>query len=428
MAATPLTWQDKFLTLQNVPLKLIAEHYSTPCYVYSETAIVDRIQEYQQALSPLNFHLAYAMKANSHKQIINTMHKNGLGFDIVSGGELERLSYCNIPGENIIFSGVGKTEQELQQALAYNIGCFNIESEDELYTLAKISEQQHQKAPIAIRVNPDIDAKTHPYISTGLHENKFGIDIEKALTLYQDISINYPSLNIIGIAAHIGSQLTELSPLKENTECLIALSEKLKAQGVNLKRIDIGGGLGIPYQASDTPPSIDEFGKMLKQQFKNRSEAVYLEPGRSLVAEAGVLLTSIIRLKKTPYKNFAIVDAAMTELMRPTLYNAYHPILPLEKSLENNLSNSDEVYDIVGGVCETGDWLGKDRKLNIKKHDLLAIGASGAYGTALSSNYNSRGRVPEIWLNKQSNASSLGEQITEREPVERISELERLLS
>ncbi len=414
------TYQENSLHCESVPLVDIAQQYGTPCYVYSRQEITDRYLGYTKAFGSHPHQICYAVKANGNVAILNVLAKLGAGFDIVSVGELERVIAAGGDPKKVIFSGVGKLPYEIERALELDIGCFNIESEVELDTIQKIAAQQNKLAPISFRVNPDVDAQTHPYISTGLQENKFGVPIEDAPRLYQKAA-SYSHIKIKGVDCHIGSQLTQLSPLLDAFERVLNLVDQLNNQGIDIDHIDMGGGLGVCYQ-EETPPSPEIYVAALleKLALKNYSKqyTIQLEPGRSIIANAGALVTKVAVIKPTTAKNFAIVDAAMNDLLRPALYQAWQAILPVEAKDESET----KIYDIVGPVCETGDFLGKNRSLAINVNDLLAVMSAGAYGFVMSSNYNARNRVAEILVD--GNAFHL---IRRREMLSDQLALERLL-
>lgn len=390
---TAFEYRDGELYAEQLPLKTIAEQVGTPSYIYSRTAIIDAFDVYQNALGEYPGLVCYAVKANSNLAVLNALVTAGAGFDIVSGGELERVLEAGGSPEKIIFSGVGKTREEMRQALDAGIACFNVESDSELDRLAEVAKELGKIAPISLRVNPDVDAKTHPYISTGLKDNKFGISIDIAEQTYHHAQ-SLPSVKIVGIDAHIGSQLTDLQPLEDACDRLLALYDRLAASGINIQHIDVGGGIGVVYK-DETPPPIAEYFATLKAKIGERNLAIYCEPGRSIVANAGVLLTKVEYLKETKDKNFAIIDAAMNDYIRPALYQAWQHILPVRKTEEDI---KEKNWDIVGPVCESADFVGRDRKLKLKEDDLLAIMSAGAYGFVMSSNYNTRGRVAEVMV------------------------------
>ena len=382
------------LHLEGVSLKMLAAQYGTPLYVYSRQALEEAYQAYAQAFAATPHLICYAVKANSSLAILNQFAKLGCGFDIVSGGELARVLAAGGDAAKVVFSGVGKTTDEMRAALKADILCFNVESVSELHRLNLVAGEMGQIAPVSFRVNPDVDPKTHPYISTGLKENKFGVPIADAPALYR-LAASLPNLKITGIDCHIGSQLTDLSPLADAADRVLALVDALAQEGITLHHIDLGGGVGIRYN-DETPPDLESYGHTLATRFSGRREKLLLEPGRSLVGNAGLLLTRVEYLKPGEGKNFAIVDAAMNDLMRPALYEAYHEIV----GVENNTGASQR-YDVVGPICETGDFIGFARDLVIEENDLLAILSAGAYGMSMASNYNSRPRAAEILVNKK---------------------------
>jgi diaminopimelate decarboxylase len=387
-------YQDNHLQAEQVDLKDIASRFGTPCYVYSRAALEQNWQAFDQAFGKVPHRICYAVKANSNIAILNLFARLNSGFDIVSLGELERVLSAGGDPAKIVFSGVGKKSVEITRALEAGIYCFNVESADELERINALAKQVGKIAPVALRINPNIDARTHPYIATGLKENKFGIEFEKTVPLCIDIK-KLTHLKLIGIACHIGSQLTELSPFIEALDRVKELAGQILKEGIKLEHLNIGGGLGIRYQ-DEQPPSIKEYVNTLCEHMQGLPYQIILEPGRAITANAGILLTAVEYLKHTPHKNFAIVDAAMNDLMRPALYNAWQNILPVninEKALQ-------EEYDIVGPVCETGDFLGKNRKLSISVGSLLAICSAGAYGFSMSSNYNSRPRAAEVMVDQ----------------------------
>jgi len=385
-------YKNGVLYAENVNLQEVAAQYGTPCYVYSQSAIEENWRAFDTALGEQPHLVCYAVKANSNLSILKTLADLGSGFDLVSGGELERVLLAGGKPQNIVFSGVGKSRAEIQRALEVGIGCFNVESPNELQQIQLVAQSLNKQAPISIRVNPDVDAQTHPYISTGLKQNKFGIEIDKALALYQTAS-NLPNIQIIGVDCHIGSQLTNLSPFLDALDRVLNLIDQLDKNNIKINHLDIGGGLGVRYR-DETPPQISEYVNAIKAKLGNKSYKLFIEPGRAIVANAGILLTKIEYLKEgSDNKHFAIVDAAMNDLIRPSLYSAWQNIIPVK---QNDLPVQN--YDIVGPICETGDFLGKDRVLSIKENDLLAICSAGAYGFAMSSNYNTRQRVAEVFV------------------------------
>ena len=382
---------DGILHCEDVSLEAIAATYGTPTYLYSRSAIETAFLDYQSALSDIPHLICYAVKANSNLAILNVLAQLGAGFDVVSLGELERVVAAGGDPSKVVFSGVGKTNAEMQRALDLKIRCFNIESEAELLSLAELANGAGYVAPISIRVNPDVDAGTHPYISTGLRENKFGVEVAVARALYQ-IAEEHTALNPVGVDCHIGSQIEETAPFVESLECLLDLVHDLRTLGIRLQHIDLGGGLGVNYQA-ETPPSIHDYVAVLKERLQDQALELVLEPGRSIVAEAGALITEVLYLKPTADKHFAIVDAAMNDLLRPALYSAWQDIQPV--TLQDGESH---VWDVVGPICETGDFLGKNRAMVLSQGDLLSIMGAGAYGFGMASNYNSRPRVAEVMV------------------------------
>lgn len=379
------------LYAEAVPLETIANKFGTPCYVYSRAALTATYHAFEQAFAEDPFLICYAVKANSNLAILNLLARLGSGFDIVSGGELLRVTKAGGDPKKTVFSGVGKMADEMRMALAAEILCFNVESIAELQLLDQIAAAMNKIAPVSLRVNPDVDAKTHPYISTGLKENKFGIPVDEAEQIYLSAD-QFPHVQFIGLDCHIGSQLTELAPFVAAAEKLAKLLQLLLSKGIQISHLDLGGGLGIRY-ANDTPPSIHAYVNALRKTVKLTNQQLLIEPGRSMIGNAGLLLTRTAYIKHTPDRHFAIVDAAMNDLMRPSLYNAYHEILPVLK--RNTTANN---YQVVGPVCETGDFLGHDRKLSLQAEDLLAVMSAGAYGMSMSSNYNSRPRVAEVMV------------------------------
>ena len=387
----PFSRHDGILHCEGVSLEAIAATYGTPTYLYSRSAIETAFLDYQSALSDIPHLICYAVKANSNLAILNVLAQLGAGFDVVSLGELERVVVAGGDPSKVVFSGVGKTTTEMQRALDLKIRCFNIESEAELLAVAELANDAGCVAPISIRVNPDVDAGTHPYISTGLRENKFGVDVALARRLYQ-IADEHIALNPVGVDCHIGSQIEEIAPFVQSLECLLDLVNDLRTLGVRLEHIDLGGGLGVNYQA-ETPPSIHDYVGVLKERLADQALELVLEPGRSIVAEAGALITEVLYLKPTSDKHFAIVDAAMNDLLRPALYSAWQDIQPV--TLQDGESH---VWDVVGPICETADFLGKNRAMVLSQGDLLAIMGAGAYGFGMASNYNSRPRVAEVMV------------------------------
>lgn len=385
------SYRNGELFAEDVALTTVAERYGTPTYVYSHAALTEHFLAYQNALSDCDHLICYAVKANSNLAVLNVLAKLGAGFDIVSIGELERVLAAGGDPKKIIFSGVGKQPVEMERALDVGIHCFNVESEAELHVLNKVASACGKVADISLRVNPDVDANTHPYISTGLRDNKFGIDIQGALEVYLTAQ-KMASLNIVGVDCHIGSQLTETAPFIDALMRVLVLVDELADNGIDLKHLDLGGGLGVCYK-DEQPPHPADYIAELRQHLDSRDITLVLEPGRSIAANAGVLLTRVEYLKPGQEKNFAIVDVAMNDMIRPALYQAWLTIDPVAPR-----TGVASTWDIVGPVCETGDFLGKDRELVIAQGDLLCIGSSGAYGFTMSSNYNSRGRAAEIMV------------------------------
>jgi diaminopimelate decarboxylase len=391
------SYQDRQLYAENVRLADIAEQVGTPCYVYSRAFIEDRFRAFDAALAGHDHLVCYAVKANSNLAVLNLLARLGSGFDIVSGGELERVLAAGGEAAKIVFSGVGKTRAEMRRALSAGIHCFNVESEAELEILNDVAGKLGQQAPVALRVNPDVDPATHPYIATGLKHNKFGIDIARAPAAYQRAQ-SLPNLRITGIACHIGSQLTDMAPLMEALDRVLALAGVLMDKGVALQHLDLGGGLGIRYN-EERPPEPGEYVRAILGRLQSRDPRcqrlrLLFEPGRAIVGNAGLLLTRVLFLKPGAERNFAVVDAAMNDLMRPSLYDAWHDIAPVAVDAPRTL----RTYDVVGPVCESGDFLGRERQLGIEAGDLLAVVSAGAYGFTMSSNYNTRPRVPEVMV------------------------------
>jgi len=402
------------LYAEQVDLAKLANDYGTPCYVYSRAALEQHWQAFDQALHAYPHLVCYAVKANSNLAVLQVLAQLGSGFDIVSGGELERVLRAGGKAHQVVFSGVGKTTEEIRRALEVGILTFNVESPAELWRLNQVAGAMGRRAPMAVRVNPDVDANTHPYISTGLKENKFGLDLATAYEIYQQAT-TLPHIQIVGIACHIGSQLTTLAPLVDAWQRVRQLVEKLRETGIFLQHLDVGGGLGVRYR-DETPPSPQDYVAALAQVFKNQPVKILLEPGRAIAANAGVLLTKVEYLKATPHKHFAVVDAGMNDLLRPSLYQAWHEILPvLPRSNE-----TAQYYDIVGPICETGDFLGKERFLALREGDLLAVRSCGAYGFVMSSQYNTRPRAVELMVD--------GNQITVIRRRETITDLLNLES
>lgn len=383
---------DGQLWAENVALTQLAEQFGTPLYVYSRATLERHWHAFDKSVADHPHLVCYAVKANSNIGVLNTLARLGSGFDIVSGGELERVIAAGGDPAKVVFSGVGKTEAEMKRALQMKIKCFNVESEPELERLNKVAGELGVKAPISLRINPDVDAKTHPYISTGLRDNKFGIAFDRAAQAYR-LAQQLDHLTVCGIDCHIGSQLTALEPFIDATDRLLALIDELTAAGIKIKHLDVGGGLGVIYR-DELPPQPSDYAKALLSRLANHQDLeLIFEPGRAIAANAGVLLTKVEFLKHTEHKNFAIIDAAMNDLIRPALYQAWQDIIPLVPR-----QGEPTTYDLVGPVCETGDFLGKDRSLVLQAGDLLAVRSAGAYGFTMSSNYNTRARAAEVMV------------------------------
>jgi diaminopimelate decarboxylase len=409
-------YRDGKLYAENVAVSEIASTHGTPCYIYSRAALEAAFGEYQRALADCEHLVCYAVKANSNLAVLNVLARLGAGFDIVSAGELERVVAAGGEPGKIVFSGVGKKPQEMARALQLGIHCFNLESAAELEVLNRVAAELSVVAPVSVRVNPDVDAKTHPYISTGLRENKFGVTMEEALQVYRRAA-ELSHVEVIGLDCHIGSQLTELSPFLDALRRLLALIDALAGLGIEIRHLDLGGGLGVRYR-DETPPSISEYIAAIRRELGGRKLKLMFEPGRSIAANAGLLVTRVEYLKPTPQHNFALVDAAMNDMIRPALYQAWLDIQPVEPhDKAEKLS-----WDVVGPVCETGDFLGKDRELSLMQGDLLALFGAGAYGFSMSSNYNSRGRAPELMVD-----GDHVHLVRERETIADIMRTERCL-
>ena len=385
-------YRDGSLHAENVPVSDIAAAHGTPCYVYSRAALEAAFGEYQRALSGCEHLICYAVKANSNLAVLNVLARLGAGFDIVSGGELERVVAAGADPAKVVFSGVGKQPGEMRRALELGIHCFNLESAAELEVLDRVAGELGCVAAVSVRVNPDVDAGTHPYISTGLRENKFGVSMEEALTVYQRAAA-LPHVEVVGMDCHIGSQLTEISPFIDALQRLLALIDTLSASGITIRHLDLGGGLGVRYR-DEQPPSIADYISAIRAELAGRDLQLLFEPGRSIAANAGLLVTRVEYLKPTPEHNFALVDAAMNDMIRPALYQAWLDI----QAVEHSDTGQRALWDVVGPVCETGDFLGKDRELTLSQGDLLAVFGAGAYGFTMSSNYNTRPRAPEIMV------------------------------
>lgn len=407
---------DGQLWAEEVSLTELAQQHGTPLYVYSRATLERHWKAFDSSVENHPHLVCYAVKANSNIGVLNVLARLGSGFDIVSGGELERVIAAGGDAKKIVFSGVGKTAAEMKRALELGIKCFNVESEPELERLNKVAGELGVIAPISLRINPDVDAHTHPYISTGLRDNKFGIAFDRAPQVYA-LANSLPNLNVQGIDCHIGSQLTELTPFIDATDRLLTLIDELAAQGIHIRHLDVGGGLGVVYR-DELPPQPSDYAKALLSRLENHSHLeLIFEPGRAIAANAGILLTKVELLKPTEYKNFAIIDAAMNDLIRPSLYQAWMNIVPVAPRKGEAL-----MYDLVGPICETGDCLGKDRELVLEEGDLLAIRSAGAYGFVMASNYNTRGRAAEVIVD-----GNQAHVVRQREKIESLWELESLL-
>ncbi|NLJ50650.1 MAG: diaminopimelate decarboxylase [Alcaligenaceae bacterium] len=417
IAAPHFHYRENALFVEQLSIKELAKSHGTPLFIYSKAALKEAWDRYQEAIADRDVLICYAMKANSNLAILNLFAQWGAGFDIVSGGELARALKAGANPQKIIFSGVGKQAWEIQAALEANIKCFNVESIPELDLIQEVASSINKKAAISLRVNPDVDAKTHPYISTGLKDNKFGIAMEDALATYER-ALSLSHIEIVGLDCHIGSQITDISPYHDALERLLTLMDQLRDKGITLHHLDIGGGLGIRYQDEEQPHPRDLINPTLEalQARGYGNLQLALEPGRSLVGNSGILVTEALFLKPGESKNFAIVDAAMNDLIRPTLYDAYHGALAVEQRQGTGTN-----YDIVGPVCETGDWLAKDRQFELEAGDLLAIESTGAYGFVMSSQYNSRPRAAELLVD--GNKSYV---IRRRETIEELFEHESI--
>ncbi len=401
-------YRDGELFAEGVALSALAQRFGTPTYVYSRAHIEGQYRAYADALAGMPHLVCFAVKANSNIGVLNVLARLGAGFDIVSSGELERVLAAGGEPSRIVFSGVGKSRDDMRRALEVGVHCFNVESSVELERLQKVAAELGVKAPVSLRVNPDVDAGTHPYISTGLKENKFGIDIEQAEAVYARAA-ELPNLDVIGVDCHIGSQLTTLEPFLDALDRLLLLVDNLAARGIRIKHLDLGGGLGVQYR-DEQPPLAGDYIAAVRKRLAGRDLSLVFEPGRFIVANAGVLLTQVEYLKHTEHKDFAIIDAAMNDLIRPALYQAWMDVSPVQPR-DGEARN----YDLVGPICETGDFLAKDRQLVLAEGDLLAVRSAGAYGFVMSSNYNTRGRAAEVLVD--------GEQAFEVRRRETVQEL-----
>jgi len=410
-------YQHHQLMAENLPVKQLAEQFGTPLYIYSKATLERHWHAFDKAFGEHPHLVCYAVKSNPNIAILNVMAKLGSGFDIVSQGELERVLAAGGDPAKVVFSGVAKSEPEITRALEVGIRCFNVESEAELLRINEVAGRLGKTAPISLRVNPDVDAHTHPYISTGLKENKFGVSVEQAREVYK-LAATLPNIEIVGMDCHIGSQLTELQPFLDAVDRLIVLMEQLKQDGIALKHLDLGGGLGVTY-TDETPPHPTEYAKALWEKLNAFSELeIIVEPGRAITANAGILVTKVEYLKSNESRNFAIVDAGMNDMIRPALYQAYMNILEIDRTL----AREEKIYDVVGPICETSDFLGKQRKLAIAQGDYLAQRSAGAYGASMSSNYNSRPRTAEVMVD-----GDKAYLIRRREALNELWQLESLL-
>ena len=410
-------YKNNQLMAENLPVKQLAEQFGTPLYVYSKATLERHWHAFNNAFGEHPHLACFAVKSNPNIAILNVMAKLGSGFDIVSQGELERVLAAGGDAAKEVFSGVAKSHQEIARALEVNIRCFNVESEAELLRINQIAGEMSKIAPISLRVNPDVDAHTHPYISTGLKENKFGVSVEQAREVYK-LAATLPNIRIVGMDCHIGSQLTELQPFLDAVDRLIVLMEQLKQDGIHLKHLDLGGGLGVTY-TDEKPPHPTDYAKALWEKLSAFSELeIIVEPGRAITANAGILVTKVEYLKSNESRNFAIVDAGMNDMIRPALYQAYMNILEIDRTL----AREEKMYDVVGPICETSDFLGKQRKLAIAEGDYLAQRSAGAYGASMSSNYNSRPRTAEVMVD-----GDKAHLIRRREALNELWQLESLL-
>ena len=410
-------YKNNQLMAENLPVKQLAEQFGTPLYIYSKATLERHWHAFDNAFGEHPHLVCFAVKSNPNIAILNVMAKLGSGFDIVSQGELERVLAAGGDAAKVVFSGVAKSHQEIARALEVNIRCFNVESEAELLRINQIAGDMGKIAPISLRVNPDVDAHTHPYISTGLKENKFGVSVEQAREVYK-LAATLPNIKIVGMDCHIGSQLTELQPFLDAVDRLIVLMEQLKQDGIHLKHLDLGGGLGVTY-TDEAPPHPTEYAKALWEKLSAFSELeIIVEPGRAITANAGILVTKVEYLKSNESRNFAIVDAGMNDMIRPALYQAYMNILEIDRTL----AREEKMYDVVGPICETSDFLGKQRKLAIAEGDYLAQRSAGAYGASMSSNYNSRPRTAEVMVD-----GDKAYLIRRRETLNELWQLESLL-
>jgi len=392
------SYKGNELYAEGVPVRALAEKYGTPLYIYSYKTLLRHFKSYDEAYKDFPHIVCYALKANTNAAVLRLLAKNGCGADIVSGGELFRAMKAGIPSEKIVYAGVGKTEEEIRSALKAKILMFNVESEDELREIDRVAGRMRTKAPVALRINPDIDAKTHPYISTGMREHKFGISIDDALENYR-LASRLKNIRVVGVQKHIGSQITTMTPFVDALKRILVLFDELNRRKFDIKYLDIGGGLGITY-ADEKPPVPADIAKKLLPIINGRDITLLMEPGRSIVGNAGILVTKVLYLKKGEGKEFVIVDAGMNDLMRPSLYDAYHHIIPVARKKRNMI-----MTDIVGPICESGDFLAKGRKIEkVNRGEYLSVMSAGAYGMSMSSNYNSRPFVAEVMVNGETHS------------------------
>ena len=416
-------YRDDRLWAEDVDILAHVAQWGTPCYVYSRATLERHWRAFDNALSSIPHLVCYAVKANSNLAVLNVLARLGSGFDIVSVGELERVLAAGGDAAKVVFSGVGKRPDEIERALEVGIRCFNVESTAELAVINDIASTHGIEAPVSLRVNPDVDAKTHPYISTGLRDNKFGIAIDEALSVYQRAA-DAEHLVVSGIDCHIGSQLTEIAPFVDAFDRVLILVDQLLSNGIQLKHVDMGGGLGIRYR-DEQPPAPADQAAALVERLDGRNLEILIEPGRAIAGNAGILLTRVLYLKHNDHKNFAVVDAAMNDLMRPALYSAWQDIIPVQRygDVSETQRNAAKCYDIVGPVCETGDFLGKDRELALEQGDILAVRSAGAYGFTMSSNYNTRPRAAEVMVD-----GDTATVVRQRETVQQTMQGEHVLS
>lgn len=410
-------YKNNRLYAEDLPVAQLAQEFGTPLYIYSKATLERHWHAFDNAFGDHPHLICFAVKSNSNIAILQTMAKLGSGFDIVSQGELERVLIAGGDASKVVFSGVAKTEKEIERALEVGIRCFNVESQPELLRINEVAGRMGKIAPISLRVNPDVDAKTHPYISTGLKENKFGVSVEQAREVYR-LAATLEHVKITGMDCHIGSQLTELQPFLDATDRLIVLIEQLKQDGIVLKHLDLGGGLGVTY-TDETPPHPTDYTKALLEKLKAFDLEIILEPGRAISANSGILVTKVEYIKTNENRNFAIVDAGMNDMIRPALYEAHMNIVEIDRTLEREKA----IYDVVGPICETSDFLGKQRELSIAAGDYLVQRSAGAYGASMSSNYNSRPRTPEVMVD-----GDKAYLIRRRETYENLWQLENLLA